>query len=764
MEFKKEIEKQVLKLLVLEDSKHDLELMTELLSEAGYVLDLTYVKDEAGFCKALDETAFDVIISDFNLPGFDAFGSLEISKKKCPQVPFICFSGAIGAETAIELLKMGAVDYVLKDRPERLPFAIKRAIIEAQEKEAHSQAARDLKESEQKFRNLFQNHAAVKLLIDPDTGNIVEANEAASQFYGWSVKKLQQMNMSQINTLQKDVLKQEMQNAISLRKFYYEFKHRKADESLIDVEVFTSSVEIGGKLFLHSIIHDISEKKKAQERVELLKKAIESSNVAVCITDIYGKLIYVNPFFEKSSGYTSKEVLGKNPRIQNSGHHSESFYENLWNTILAGNDWEGEMLNKRKNGDLYWVNTNISPIKNDQGAITHFVAIMEDTSDRKKLLEMLVFAKEKAEENDKLKTAFLNNISHEIRTPLNGILGFGQILTEWDVTLEERKELFKYVQQSSNRLMNTVSDYMDMAMIVSCTIEIEQKVFELQPHFQEITDKVKPLCALKKIEFITEIPPRAINLSIQSDPDSIRKILEKLLDNAIKFTQKGSIQCGYHLKGDFVEFYVQDTGIGISSDKLELMFEMFTQEVSEMTRGHEGSGLGLAIARGFVTLLGGEIYVSSTKGEGSKFSFTIPVNGVESPLGAKKNQPAKKRKHLKPLILIAEDDELNYEYFAVVLKTNGYKTLRAVNGLEAVSYCRQNPKISIVLMDIKMPVLDGIEATRLIRKFKPELPIIATTAHAQPGDQGRFLEAGCNDYLSKPVNKERLLSLIRKHH
>jgi PAS domain S-box-containing protein len=764
MEYRKDIEKQALKLLVIEDSKHDLELMTELLSEAGYVLDLTYVKEKAGFCKALNETTFDVIISDFNLPGFDAFGSLEISKKKCPQVPFICFSGAIGAETAIELLKMGAVDYVLKDRPERLPFAIKRAIIEAQEKEAHSQAARDLKESEEKFRNLFQYHAAVKLLIDPDTGKIVEANMAAAKFYGWPVAELQKMNMSQINTLHPEVLKTEMEKAKSMKKIYFEFKHRKADKSQVDVEVFSSSIEIGGKQFLHSIIHDISEKKKAQERVELLKKAIESSNVAVYITDIHGDLIYVNPFFEQISGYASEEVIGKNPRIFKSGYHPDSFYKELWDTILSGNDWDGEMLNKKKSGDFYWVKTHISPIKNEQGNITHFVAIKEDTSERKRLMELLIVAKEKAEENDKLKTAFINNISHEIRTPLNGILGFGQILTEGDLSAEERNDFYKHLLHSSNRLMNTVSDYMDMALMVSGTMETQKKEFLLLPFFEEITKRTIQLCASKIIDFKVEIPAGSDGFSMYSDPDIIQKILDKLLDNALKFTRQGSIHCGYGIKDELVEFFVQDTGIGIARDKLELIFHMFSQEVSDMTRGHEGSGLGLTLAKCFVTLLGGEILVSSIKGKGSKFTFTIPKNSPEKHRQAYTAKSGKARKKTKPLILITEDDELNYEYFSIVLKTNGYKTLRALNGLEAVSLCRQNPKISIVLMDIKMPVLDGIEATRLIRKFKPEMPIIATTAHAQPGDEGRFLEAGCNDYLSKPVNKEKLLSLIRKHH
>jgi len=181
-----------LRILVLEDSMQDMELIRELLTDVGYILDLTHVENEAAYTKKLRENCYDIILSDFSLPGFDAFGALEVSKRICPEVPFICISGSIGEETAIDLLKLGAVDYVLKDRPERLPFAVKRALDEAKEKTAHFKAEVELKQSEEKFRNIFHNHTAVKLILDPETGKIIEANKSAADFYGWSVDELQQ--------------------------------------------------------------------------------------------------------------------------------------------------------------------------------------------------------------------------------------------------------------------------------------------------------------------------------------------------------------------------------------------------------------------------------------------------------------------------------------------------------------------------------------------------------------------------------------------
>ncbi len=875
-----------LRVLILEDSLMDLELMTEQLLNAGYQIEVTHAEEETGFREALTKKEFDIILSDYNLPGFNAFGALEISFEICPEVPFICVSGSIGEETAIELLKKGAVDYVLKDRPGRLPFAVQRALAGVKEKAFRIKADRELKESENRFRqvaetaqewiweidtnglytyaspviesllgytpdevvgkkyfydlyppeekeelkrdvfeilskkgilknfvnahlhkngqlvyistsgspvfddagnltgyrgadediterkmaeellklnekkfhNLFYYHSAVKLIIDPETGNIVEANKAAAAFYGWPEETLQSMNISQINALHPEGVKKEIENARTLKKTNFEFQHRKADDSLVDVEVFSSRIEIDSKEFLHSIVHDISEKKKAEEKLKLLNRAVEASSVSVIITNADGNINYVNPYFTELTGYSYEETIGKNPRILKSGNQPKEFYDNLWNTINSGKDWAGEFLNRKKNGELYWESGVISPIVNSNGKVTNFVNIKEDITHKKKMLEDLVAAKEKAEESDKLKTAFINNISHEIRTPLNGILGFGHLIAEFDLSAEKRREYFKHINHSSDRLLNTITDYMDMAMIVSKTMKVNKKEFILAPVFETITKKTKQLCADQKINFNIEIPLDSKDLIVYSNPEFIQKILRKLLDNAIKFTREGSISCGYKIKTEHIEFFVKDTGSGIDSDKLNVIFEMFSQEDSSMTREYDGNGLGLSIAKDLATLIGGKIQATSEKGKGSEFTFTIPNHNSKT-LRSVNNQ-IKINNNDQPLVLIVEDDKLSYLFLKTILDRSGYNNIRAINGLEAVNYCTQNPDISIVLMDIQMPVMNGIEATRQIREYKPGLPIIATTAHAQTGDKHRFIEAGCSDYLSKPIKKEKLLALI----
>jgi signal transduction histidine kinase len=404
----------------------------------------------------------------------------------------------------------------------------------------------------------------------------------------------------------------------------------------------------------------------------------------------------------------------------------------------------------------------LSEFDNDGNPIRSYGTIADITEQRLSQIE-LERAKEKAEESDRLKSAFINNISHEIRTPLNAILGFGGFLAEMDLSSEEKTQMLARVQQSSDRLLNTMTDYMDMAMIVSGTMKVHLSGFSLNQLLYALKSKFDQFCVDNCFDLEIEIQPEPDDTTITTDPEIIQKILSKLMDNAIKFTKKGSIVVGYHKKTDFVEFFVRDSGIGIDEKNLGLIFKMFNQGDTSMTRGYEGSGLGLSIASGLAKLLGGSISVTSEKEKGSTFRFRVPLSQTKiseiTALAEGKNDAGAGR----PLVLLAEDDESNYLYMEKVIKNAGCDYLLAKNGAEAVECCQQHPDITLVLMDIKMPVMNGLEATRLIRGFRPELPIIATTAYAQTGDEQRFLDAGCNGYLAKPIKKDKLLALIQKY-
>jgi CheY-like chemotaxis protein len=400
-----------------------------------------------------------------------------------------------------------------------------------------------------------------------------------------------------------------------------------------------------------------------------------------------------------------------------------------------------------------------------------------ELEERQQLEEALKQALEKAESGNRLKTAFMNNISHEVRTPLNGILGFSNLITQPDITLEEKVQYYSLIKTSSNRLLDTITSYMDISMIASGNMEVKRKPFDLHKILNQLYDQFQPLCTVKNIGLHLNTPAKIKGITIQTDAALFQKILTNLLDNAAKFTHQGKIIFGYEIPSAVttglpakesgnpvaLEFYVKDTGIGISREYLSIIFDSFNQEELCPTRGHEGSGLGLTIAQGLVRLLGGEIRVVSAKDKGSTFFFTIPSEGMKEEGTIPEAISTKVSDLGSPVILVAEDDMSNVQFIEVVLRKTAITLLVANNGQEAVEQCRAHPGISLVLMDIKMPVMDGLEATREIKSFRKDLPIIAITAFAMNGDETRASEAGCDDYLSKPVSLEKLFEKLKQH-
>lgn len=313
-------------------------------------------------------------------------------------------------------------------------------------------------------------------------------------------------------------------------------------------------------------------------------------------------------------------------------------------------------------------------------------------------------------------------------------------------------------------MLQTITDIMDISELNAGTIKT--RIADVHPAYviSNQVDKLLPSCNLKKDKLIVKIPANYENLIIQTDEELFVKILSQLLSNAVKFTANGNIIVGFDVDEKWVRFFVKDTGKGIAADKLNLIFEPFVQEDVTNTRGHEGNGLGLSLAKGMVELIGGKIWVESQKGLGSTFFFNIPYE-KEKP-GRKIDSDdvsAPQMLASQHLILIAEDDEMNFLYMKALLNRLHCSYIHALNGVEVVDLCRQHPEVGLVLMDIKMPVMNGIQATRLIREFRPELPIIASTAYAQIGDEQRFIEAGGNGYLVKPIKKDDLIKLLTKY-
>ena len=374
-----------------------------------------------------------------------------------------------------------------------------------------------------------------------------------------------------------------------------------------------------------AVVVDITKQVLADNQLKTLSAAVHQSPSVVVITDSSGDIQYVNPVFTKLTGYSINEVRGQNPRILQSGLMQRSFYENLWQTILSGNIWRGEIQNRKKNGDLYWERIAISGIV--KGAvITNFVALKEDITEQKNNLLALTEAKVRAEESDRLKSAFLANISHEIRTPMNGILGLSELLNDSKLSEEEQSEYIGLIKQSGERMLNIINELIDISRIEAGEILMQKIETPVNQLLHDLLAFFKPEAEKKGLRLSCTTGLSDNEIIIETDSSKFIQILTNLIKNALKFTISGSIDFGYTNKDRSLEFYVIDSGIGIPTHMKERIFERFHQVDNSLTRHLEGAGLGLSISRAYVTLLGGTLNVETVEGRGSKFFFTLPYN------------------------------------------------------------------------------------------------------------------------------------------
>lgn len=378
---------------------------------------------------------------------------------------------------------------------------------------------------------------------------------------------------------------------------------------------------INGQLTVYTT--DIVERKNAENELRKLAQAVEQSSVSIVICDLNGNIEYVNPITTIKTGYLKEELIGKNPRIWSSGKKSSNEYASLWQTVKSGNIWQGEFHNKRKNGELYWEYATISPILDSEGNTTHLLAVKEDITEQKKLVSELYDAKARAEESDRLKTSFLRNISHEIRTPLNGIMGFANLLRKDDISKDEKEECIKFIQDSGNRLIEIVENIIAIAQIETKQIAIQTESFSINSMMNDLYSVFAPTSAAKGLILYCNNSLSDENCTIISDYLKLSQVLNNLIKNAIKFTLHGSVNFGYEIKNNEVQFYVKDTGIGIAAEHHEIIFERFIQAEISISRAYEGAGLGLAISKGLIELFNGKIWAESEVGMGSTFYFTI---------------------------------------------------------------------------------------------------------------------------------------------
>ena len=505
----------------------------------------------------------------------------------------------------------------------------------------------------------------------------------------------------------------------------------------------------------------------AQKSLTKLSTAINQSSLAVVITDLNGIIEFINPAFTEISGYSVDECLGKTTSILNSGVQSKEFYQEMWATISQGNKWTGELINRMKDGTEYWVLASVSPIRDFDGNIINYVQMQTDISQLKQLEKDLIQAKLKAEEADQAKSMFLATMSHEIRTPLNVIYGMVKLFEDTELD-QNQNELVKGLNYSSNNLMRIVDDILDFEKIELGQLQLESTSFNLKEFIQQIAEPLEYKSEEKNIDLNYEIDDRICKHLI-GDPLRLQQILINLLNNAIKFTKKGSVNlfCRFIKQSEnqcWVEFVVRDTGIGIEKNNLDKIFERFKQEDESTTRQYGGTGLGLAISRQLVSLMGGELKVESQKKVGSRFHFTLKLlkaveNSIPKPKSIQIDTELLKGKK----ILLVEDNTFN-QYIAKSIIEKWNVLVKVVDdGKMAIKYL-QKKKVDLILMDKQMPVMDGVEATQIIRnKLNLRTPIIALTANVVKGVIETCMNAGMNDYIAKPFEPHDLFAKIVKN-
>ncbi len=651
----------------------------------------------------------------------------------------------------------------LYDRFNQMLFAIN------QREKERDEAIIALTQSEEKFRNIF-NFSLDGIIVTTLDGQILEASNMAESIFQLPASKLIGMHTTEVMPesfarQRSSIIRQLMDKG----EFTFVTNYLQSTGEEIYLEFSSRIISHNGDKSILSLIRDITKRIKADEALreseERYKKLVENFPSAIALHRD-GKIVFVNDAIKTTLAGTSKrDFINSNILELISGPQKE-IIEEQFNQIQSNRvDITGtETKMVRLDGKIIDVEMASIPLFFDKKNTV--LTVFKDITPRKQVEQDLVVALKHAEESDKLKSSFLANMSHEIRTPMNGIIGFADLLRKEALT---QKEIYRYVdiiKISADRLLGIINDIIDISKIEAGVINISREEFDLNELLISIYEFFHPQAQRKGLELYLQ-PAIESPIILNSDKSKVGQILTNLLSNAMKFTRKGQIRIEYSLnaKKDMVEIRVNDTGIGIPSDQLEAVFERFRQAEHYLHDFKEGTGLGLSICKGFTEALSGDIWVESELEKGSVFHLELPlghVNAIPQKLPEPLLELQKKSIEGKN-ILIVEDEEFNYLYLKELLLPMGAIILWADDGLKAIQMVINHPEIDFVLMDIKLPVMDGLTAAKKIKAFRSKLPIIAQTAFGLEGDRDRFLTYGMDDYLAKPILKKDLYKIIDKY-
>jgi len=655
-------------------------------------------------------------------------------------------------------------------------------------------AEQAIKASEEKYRALFEDAPIMMGVLD-EQGRYKEINEMVFNILGYSNDDLNSKNV--IDLIHKDdheKLVATISNAYKTGSGELIYKLKNKSGSYLTISSKATIVPGTNDLFVYS--EDITEKKqyeakliKAKEQAENSEKYLENiiKNIAdpIFVKDEDSKLLVVNDAFCQLFGLNKENIIGKDLAEDVSPDEMESFLRIDKLVLNDGKENINEESLTVRGGLTKTISTKKSRFLDEKGR-KFLLGIIRDITERKQSEIELKKAKEKAEESDRLKSAFLANMSHEIRTPMNGILGFASLLKEPKLTGEQHQKYIGIIEKSGVRMLNIINDIIDISKIEAGLMKLEIKESDINEQIEYIYTFFKPEVEAKGMKLSFKNTLSAKEAIIKTDREKVFAILTNLVKNAIKYTKAGSIElgCGFaaethgrasqHSKGrasqhsegraSLLQFYVKDTGIGIPKNRQQAIFERFIQADIDDVQAQQGAGLGLAITKAYVEMLSGKIWVESEEGRGSTFYFTIPYNtAFKKETRHDTIDVGEDTLKLDLKILIVEDDEISSQLLSIILDKYEKEIISVANGKKALEACHNNPDIDLILMDIQLPGMNGYEITRQIRAFNKEVIIIAQTAYGLSGDREKAIEAGCNNYISKPVKKEKLDALIQAY-
>lgn len=626
-------------------------------------------------------------------------------------------------------------------------------------------------------RNEAQNKAILTasldalITIDQD-GRVIDYNEMAESTFGWTHAELIGQNLAE------HIIPQHKRNAhhAGMKNFLLTKTSPVINQRLeltalhkaghtFPIEINIAPIETEQGIFFTAFIRDITSRLETETELRLAAQTFKSSE-AMFISDEQGNIIRINQSFTEITGYEDQDIIGQKPSILSSGQHPPAYFEKMWSTLSAEGKWNGEIYNKRKNGDVYPEYLNISSVKDNDGKTTHYIAHFLDISEQKNNEEKLRKARLAAEASNESKSRFLASMSHEIRTPMSVILGILDLLTDTTLT-DEQLTLISTARDSGELLMTIINDILDFTKMDVNEQVLQLNEFDLPHLLRNCITLLQHVADKKSLHLVLELSDDLPQF-VKGDADRLQQIFINLINNAIKFTDTGSVRLTASLDNVvdnslMLRFQVIDTGVGIHPNNHAALFDEFTMVDQTHSRKYEGTGLGLAICRRLIYLMKGSINVMSELGSGSTFVFTIELKSADE----KNISPV--LDHSQPLlpspntrILLAEDNIANQMVIRSILEHAALQVDVVNNGKEVMQSLKHTD-YDIILMDISMPEMDGMAATEAIRKLAPplcDLPIIAMTAHTLSGDKERFLKAGMNDYISKPINRATTLTCI----